>query len=506
MVDLNNPVRIGNSTEGQMAFMQTLFPDAVPQRSSIARLGEDAGQTAYNALQNYFDSMDANQTVLLPMHYSDRAVDAAKDVYTPLTAGQISDYISNAGVGSLSNLRPYSDFGGGVRFSDIWSYLRPATFEKNQYGIPTVPTNVDAGGSAMVPSVLETDNGYTYLSDQDRLDRGAEYSKWAARDKMGGFGRAVGGFLKMAVPAAIGTVATAGLGSALGGLGGLGGATSAGTAAGTAGSSGLGSLGSLLGSSTLKGAALGALPGALQGDIKGALTGAVLGGAGGYLTGGGSVPGLGSMGTGGTVSAGGVPIPGIKPTGILGSVSKGLSSLGSLASPISTGGNPMKLGSLLQAGGDIYGYFQSKNDLKDMERMLAQSSAQAQSRFLPYSQAGEQALASMQAPGMEALENDPGYQFRLQQGQKALERSLAARGLGQSGAALKAAQEYGQGLASQTYDDFYNRQAQLANMGYGAASGLGSLDIGMGDARAAAMRAQLENRNRLLSGLGGLFG
>lgn len=55
------------------------------------------------------------------------------------------------------------------------------------------------------------------------------------------------------------------------------------------------------------------------------------------------------------------------------------------------------------------------------------------------------------------LENDPGYKFRLQQGQDALENSAAARGGLFSGAAGKALTEYGQGFASNEINNAYNR-------------------------------------------------
>jgi hypothetical protein len=55
------------------------------------------------------------------------------------------------------------------------------------------------------------------------------------------------------------------------------------------------------------------------------------------------------------------------------------------------------------------------------------------------------------------MELDPGYAFRLAEGQKAIERSTAARGGLQSGAALKAAAEYGQAMGSQEYGNAYNR-------------------------------------------------
>lgn len=52
---------------------------------------------------------------------------------------------------------------------------------------------------------------------------------------------------------------------------------------------------------------------------------------------------------------------------------------------------------------------------------------------------------------------DPGYQFRLDQGQQALERSAAARGGLLSGAALKDANNFVQGQASQEWQAAYDR-------------------------------------------------
>lgn len=52
---------------------------------------------------------------------------------------------------------------------------------------------------------------------------------------------------------------------------------------------------------------------------------------------------------------------------------------------------------------------------------------------------------------------DPGYQFRLDQGNKALSAAQAARGGFYSGAALKEANAYNSGQASQEYGNAYNR-------------------------------------------------
>ena len=79
--------------------------------------------------------------------------------------------------------------------------------------------------------------------------------------------------------------------------------------------------------------------------------------------------------------------------------------------------------------------------------------------------------------------SNPAYQFQLKQGQQALDRSSAARGMGYSGAQMKAAQEYGQGLASQQYDKEYNRASgefgdyfnRLAGLSQGGQQAAGSM-------------------------------
>lgn len=80
---------------------------------------------------------------------------------------------------------------------------------------------------------------------------------------------------------------------------------------------------------------------------------------------------------------------------------------------------------------------------------------------------------------MDDFEADPGYAFRMKEGLDAVESGAAARGGLLSGAAQKALQKYGQGLASQEYGNAYNRftadqtnqynrLAGLVNTGQGA--------------------------------------
>jgi hypothetical protein len=59
--------------------------------------------------------------------------------------------------------------------------------------------------------------------------------------------------------------------------------------------------------------------------------------------------------------------------------------------------------------------------------------------------------------GMDQFKADPGYAFRLGEGQKQLERTAAARGGLLSGGALKAATRFGQEMGSQEYTNAFNR-------------------------------------------------
>ena len=94
-------------------------------------------------------------------------------------------------------------------------------------------------------------------------------------------------------------------------------------------------------------------------------------------------------------------------------------------------------------------------------------------------------LAKAGLSGGQFNQNNPQYQFLLKQGQQALDRSAAARGMGYSGAQMKAAQQFGQGLASQQYDkeysrasdefsNYYNRLAALAQGGQQAVQATGN--------------------------------
>lgn len=94
---------------------------------------------------------------------------------------------------------------------------------------------------------------------------------------------------------------------------------------------------------------------------------------------------------------------------------------------------------------------------------------QQQQNQAPWLAAGTAALGQL-AQGMATPESaymkpfsmadytaDPGYAFRQQQGMNALQNSAAARGGLLSGNTLKGIQDYSQGLASEEYQNAFNR-------------------------------------------------
>jgi hypothetical protein len=145
----------------------------------------------------------------------------------------------------------------------------------------------------------------------------------------------------------------------------------------------------------------------------------------------------------------------------------------------------------------------------------------------PFREAGVRALpeletASRYTPfGMQQFTADPGYGFRLSEGQKALDRQAAARGGLISGGALKAAQRYGQEMGSQEYTNAFNRyqterQARLnplqslAGVGQTSVAQLGAagqaMASGVGEAGGQAAQARasgyMGGANALSQGLG----
>lgn len=175
------------------------------------------------------------------------------------------------------------------------------------------------------------------------------------------------------------------------------------------------------------------------------------------------------------------------------------------------------LGGVIGGLGSLFGGGSQEDALEEQNRILEQASkralrwqkevyAQNREDLAPWREIGQDAIRTLATglaagkydPGefrwdSEDLANDPGYQFRLQEGNKAVNRQAAAQGNLLSGAQLKAAANYNQGLASQEASNAFNRslttyQANAARLGdqYNRLAGLAQ-----GGQQTAVQTAQL---------------
>jgi hypothetical protein len=81
----------------------------------------------------------------------------------------------------------------------------------------------------------------------------------------------------------------------------------------------------------------------------------------------------------------------------------------------------------------------------------------------------------------EVLAEDPGYQFRLDEGLRGMEAGAAARGTLRGGGTLKGLIDYGQSAASQEYEKAYGRRLRDYQTGLGAAERAYATNLGAGE-------------------------
>lgn len=139
-----------------------------------------------------------------------------------------------------------------------------------------------------------------------------------------------------------------------------------------------------------------------------------------------------------------------------------------------------------------------------------------------YTPPGDSTAATSGRPaGFQNYLNSTGYQFAKNQGLGAINGNAAASGMLDSGATLKALNNYGQGLAAQRFDNYlaqltgvgqagYNRQSQGSNM-LGTVAGTGTkAGIAAGDNAILEGNAETSNNAAIGSilgaGAGALFG
>jgi hypothetical protein len=189
---------------------------------------------------------------------------------------------------------------------------------------------------------------------------------------------------------------------------------------------------------------------------------------------------------------------------------------------------------------------QASMDAANRVAAANQSATQLQSQMYqdqvarqqPFYQAGLNALPSYTKgvmPGGDLVrpfaatdfQADPGYGFRMSEGLKALDRSAASRGNLLSGATLKGAQRFGQDIASNEYNNAYNRYVgnqatqrnalagltgfappaaqQIANAGSNYATNAGNLGINTATTYGNADMTGAAARQSAYMGAGGAF-
>lgn len=123
----------------------------------------------------------------------------------------------------------------------------------------------------------------------------------------------------------------------------------------------------------------------------------------------------------------------------------------------------MPLGSIISAGASLLGARAQSRAAERAAQVQQQQFEQIRSDLEPYREAGvrglsqyEDALGQPDVPlGLaeysRGFQESPGYQYRLQEGQDAIQNSAAGRGMLQSGRTLRGLQTHAQGLANQDY-------------------------------------------------------
>jgi hypothetical protein len=109
--------------------------------------------------------------------------------------------------------------------------------------------------------------------------------------------------------------------------------------------------------------------------------------------------------------------------------------------------------------------------------------------------------ASGNASALTALQNTPGYQFELGQGDNSVNAAAAANGTLNSGNQLLALSNYNQGLASTTYNNYVNQLSPYLGAANSAAGGIASGYQGLGTGLANASFGGANAQAGLATGL-----
>ncbi len=85
------------------------------------------------------------------------------------------------------------------------------------------------------------------------------------------------------------------------------------------------------------------------------------------------------------------------------------------------------------------------------------------------------------ATALQTLQNTPGYQFQLDQGDNAINAQAAATGMNASGNQALALSKFNQGLAGTTYNNYVSQLQPYLGASNAAASGIAGVNMGQGN-------------------------
>jgi hypothetical protein len=111
--------------------------------------------------------------------------------------------------------------------------------------------------------------------------------------------------------------------------------------------------------------------------------------------------------------------------------------------------------------------------------------------------------AAGNASALQALQNTPGYQFQLQQGDNSVNAAAAANGTLNSGNQLLALSNYNQGLAGTTYNNYVSQLQPYLGAANAAAGGIASGYQGLGQGQAGLATGLAQGQAGLATGLAG---
>lgn len=153
---------------------------------------------------------------------------------------------------------------------------------------------------------------------------------------------------------------------------------------------------------------------------------------------------------------------------------------------------------LISAGAGIYGAEKAADAAAKAGKTEYAQYLQSRKDFAPWLKSGQESVNKLRDIVLGGQSSEylatPGYQFRFNEGQRALQNSASARGMIESGPQMKALMQYGQDIGTDEYNQRLNRLGMLAGYGQSAAGSVsnagaqGAQGLAQGIANAGMIR------------------